>query len=72
MIVALNIIAVASSILLIVAVLLQSQGSGLGDAFGGSSNVYRTRRGAERGLFGFTIALAVILVVSLLARLFLA
>lgn len=72
MMMALNIIAVVSSILLIVAVLLQSQGSGLGDAFGGSSNVYRTRRGAERGLFGFTIVLAVILVLSLLARLFLA
>lgn len=68
----LNILIVLSSILIIIVVLLQSQGSGLGDAFGGSSNVYRSRRGAERGLFGLTIVLAIVLVVSLLARLVLA
>lgn len=68
----LNILIVVSSALIIVVVLLQNQGSGLGDAFGGSSNSYRSRRGAERGLFGLTIFLAVVLCVSLIARLVLA
>ncbi len=67
----LNIIIAISSVLLIIVVLLQNQGSGLGDAFGasgGASNAYRSKRGLERGLFGFTIILATVLVVSVLAR----
>lgn len=68
----LNVAIVASAALIIIVVLLQNQGSGLGDAFGGSSNSYRSRRGAERGLFGLTILLAVILAASLIARLVLA
>ncbi len=68
----LNIAIVVSSALIIVVVLLQNQGSGLGDAFGGSSNSYRSRRGAERGLFSLTIFLAVVLSASLIARLVLA
>lgn len=68
----LNIAIVVSSALIIVVVLLQNQGSGLGNAFGGSSNSYRSRRGAERGLFSLTIFLAVVLSASLIARLVLA
>lgn len=68
----LNIAIVVSSALIIIVVLLQNQGSGLGDAFGGSSNSYRSRRGAERGLFSLTIFLAVVLSASLIARLVLA
>ena len=68
----LNILIVVSSILIIGVVLLQNQGSGLGNAFGGSSNSYRSRRGAERGLFSLTIFLAVVLSASLIARLVLA
>ncbi len=45
------------SIILIVVILLQQKGSGLGGAFGGEGNVYRTRRGLERGLFTMTIIL---------------
>lgn len=69
----LNILIALSSALLIVAVLLQNQGSGLGDAFGGStggSNSYRSKRGLERSLFVVTIVLASVLVVSILARIF--
>ncbi len=54
----LEIVVIALSALLILAVLLQGRGSGLGLAFGGDSNVYRTKRGLERGLFVATIALA--------------
>jgi preprotein translocase subunit SecG len=45
------------SIALILAVLLQSRGSGLGGTFGGDSAVYRSRRGIERRLLQFTIVL---------------
>jgi protein translocase SecG subunit len=45
------------SILLCVTILLQQRGSGLGMAFGGEGNVFRTKRGLEKGLFYATIAL---------------
>ncbi|MBU1039007.1 preprotein translocase subunit SecG [Patescibacteria group bacterium] len=48
------------SLLLIVAVLLQNRGAGLGGVFGGEGNVYRTKRGVEKGLFYATIVLATI------------
>lgn len=48
------------SILLVVAIILQNRGAGLGGIFGGEGNVYRTKRGVEKGLFVATIVLAVI------------
>lgn len=51
---------VVVSILLIIAILLQSRGTGLGSAFGGSGGVYLTKRGLEKKLFIATIVLAVL------------
>jgi preprotein translocase subunit SecG len=51
------------AIALIVVVLLQLHGGGIGGIFGQSDTVYRTRRGFERSLFILTIVLAVIFVV---------
>ena len=48
------------AILLIVTILLQQRGSGLGAAFGGEGSVYRTKRGAEKVIFTFTIILAIL------------
>jgi preprotein translocase subunit SecG len=49
------------SIVLIGSVLLQSRGGGLGSAFGGdNTSVQRTRRGFEKLLFQFTIAVSVV------------
>ena len=48
------------SVLLIVAILLQNRGTGLGSTFGGSGGVYLTKRGLEKKLFLVTIILAVI------------
>ncbi len=48
------------SVLLSACILLQQRGSGLGLAFGGDTNVFRTKRGLEKGLFYATIALACI------------
>jgi preprotein translocase subunit SecG len=50
------------SIALIIAVLLQSRGTGLSGTFGGDSAVYRSRRGVERRLWQFTIVLLVLFV----------
>lgn len=58
----LNIIQVVVSVLLIVVILLQGRGAGLGAAFGGSSNVYRTKRGAEKFLHISTVILAFIFI----------
>ncbi|MCC7543775.1 preprotein translocase subunit SecG [bacterium] len=67
-----NVIIVVSSCLLILVVLLQNQGSGLGQAYGGSSNSYRSKRGIERSLFTVTIVLGLIFAGSLITRLLLA
>ena len=46
--------------LLIVTILLQAKGAGLGAAFGGEGNVYHSRRGAEKKLHQITIMLAIL------------
>ena len=53
-------IQIASALFLIIAILLQQRGTGLGAAFGGEGNVYRTKRGIEKKLFVFTIILAIL------------
>lgn len=53
-------IQIALSVLLVTSILLQQRGSGLGAAFGGSSDVFRTKRGVEKILHYATIALAVL------------
>lgn len=55
----LNIIEIVLAVLLIAGILLQARGSGLGAAFGGDGNVYRTRRGIEKRLHGATVIVAV-------------
>ncbi len=56
----LNIAQIGVSVLLIGAIILQNQGSGLGSAFGGEGNVYRTKRGLEKKLFIATIILSIL------------
>ena len=53
------ILQVVISILLMTTILLQQKGTGLGGAFGGEGNVYRSRRGLEKGLFTSTIVLGI-------------
>ena len=57
----LQIIVLIVAIALIVSVVLQSKGAGLGGLFGGDGGgAYRTRRGAEKYLFNFTIILSIL------------
>ena len=53
--IALMIVAVA----LIISILLQARGAGLGSVFGGTGTVFKTRRGIDRLLFRLTIAFMV-------------
>lgn len=60
------------SILLIILILSQAKGAGLGSAWGGSSEFYTSRRGVEKIIFTATVVLAalflLIAIVSLLVR----
>lgn len=56
----LPILQIIVSILLVTAILLQQRGTGLGAAFGGASDVFRTKRGIEKSLFYATIGLSVL------------
>jgi len=63
-----NIAQIILSIALILAVLFQVKGGGLGGIFGQPDSVYRTKRGMEKTLFQFTIVLIVLfLILSILA-----
>jgi len=55
-----NVILIIISILLIITILMQNRGSGVGDIFGGGGEVHRTKRGAEKLLFNGTIILAIL------------
>ncbi|MBI3485726.1 preprotein translocase subunit SecG [Candidatus Daviesbacteria bacterium] len=45
-------------IILVILVLLQSKGAGIGSTFGGDMGFYGTKRGAEKLLFYLTIIIA--------------
>jgi len=54
-------IVVAAALILIV--LLQVRGGGLGGIFGQADTVFRTKRGVEKTLFQLTIALVIIFII---------
>lgn len=63
----LPILQIITAVLLIIVILLQMQGSGLSGAFGGGSEVYRSRRSIEKLLVWVTVVLIAIFgVLSLL------
>jgi preprotein translocase subunit SecG len=67
----LNIALIIISVLLILSVILQSKGAGLGGLSGADSGaVYTARRGVERTLFRLTIILSVIFFAVVLVLVF--
>ncbi len=68
----LQIVTIIIAVFLAISILLQQRGSGLGDAFGGDSSVFTSRRGAERVLYYLTIVFGVSFVVLALLQLILA
>lgn len=59
----LNIAQIVLSAAIILVVLFQVRGGGLGGIFGQADTVYRTKRGVEKTLFRLTIVLTVIFVI---------
>lgn len=68
----LSIAQIVLAVALILIVLLQVRGGGLGGIFGQADTVYRTRRGLEKTMFQLTIALAVLFIIIALVSLKLA
>jgi len=63
-----NVAQIILSLALILAVLLQVKGGGLGGIFGQPDTVFRTKRGVEKTLFQLTIVLAILfIIISILA-----
>lgn len=58
------IIQITVAVCLILVIIIQQKGTGLGSTFGGELSFYRTKRGAEKLLFYATIFLTCIFVLS--------
>ncbi len=65
----LNVAQIVLSAALILAILLQVKGGGLGGIFGQAETVFRTKRGVEKTLFQLTIVLAVLFIIISLVTL---
>lgn len=65
----LQIVTIASGVLLMLAILLQQRGATLGAGFGSSGELFTTRRGVDKSLFEASIVIAAIFVLSILAGL---
>ena len=59
----LSIAQIVLAVALILIILFQVRGGGLGGIFGQADTVYRTRRGVEKTMFQLTIILAVLFIV---------
>ena len=55
-----QIVQIILGVALIVSILLQARGAGLGSVFGGTGTVFKTRRGIDKLLFRITIVFAVL------------
>ena len=60
---ALNIIQIIVAVLLVLVIMFQVKGGGIGGIFGQAESVYRTKRGVEKWLFRATIILSAIFVI---------
>lgn len=65
-----GIIQVIVSVSLIMLIILQAKGVGLGHAWGGGGEFYKSRRGVEKIVFNLTIILVVVFLVSSILSLF--
>jgi preprotein translocase subunit SecG len=58
-----NIAQIVLSVALMLAILFQVRGGGLGGIFGQADTVFRTRRGVEKTLFQLTVVLVVLFII---------
>lgn len=61
-----NYVTIASSLLLILLILVQTRGASLGAGFGGGGEVHTVRRGSEKTIFQMTIVVAFIFAASII------
>lgn len=61
-----QIITIVSAVLMILLILLQTRGASLGAGFGGSGELFTSRRGVEKSMHQVTIVLAVVFIGSLI------
>jgi protein translocase SecG subunit len=64
-----NIVQIILAVILIIIILLQQKGTGLSGVFGGSSNIYSTKRGIDKILHYSTIVVSIIFFALSLLRL---
>lgn len=57
-----SLIQIILGVILILVIIIQQKGTGLGTAFGGDLSFYRTKRGAEKLLFYLTIILSTVFI----------
>ena len=55
-----QVVQIVVAVALIIVILLQARGAGLGSVFGGTGTVFKTRRGIERLLFNMSVFFAVL------------
>lgn len=67
----LSYIQIGLSIVLMVSILLQQRGTGVGATFGGGGAIRTERRGAEKILFYITIVISILFVASAISSLIL-
>lgn len=61
-----NYITVVSAVFMVIFILMQARGAGLGAGFGGSAEINTVRRGSDKTLFQLTIITATIFVLSII------
>lgn len=62
----LQIVALVSAVLTVLLILLQQRGATLGAGFGGSGELYTTRRGLDKSLFNATLVCTLVFIFSIL------
>lgn len=58
-----------SAIVLIITILMQQRGGGIGGALGGSSMEFSSKRGIEKGIFYASIVVAIMFIATSIIRL---
>ena len=69
MLLIINIVEIITAVLLIASILIQNKGAGLSSTFGGDFGGYYSKRGFEKFLVWFSIALAAIFIVLAIVNL---
>lgn len=61
-----NYVTIASALIMILLILVQTRGASLGAGFGGTGEIHTVRRGSEKTIFQMTIVLALIFAGSII------